>query len=77
MIGLLTRYARSQFVAPSVEVDPDLALLLSSCRPLLQSRNCAVVMAVAQLFYHCAPAAQIRLWEVREAEYIAATVNVY
>uniref|UniRef100_F1KVB7 AP-3 complex subunit beta n=1 Tax=Ascaris suum TaxID=6253 RepID=F1KVB7_ASCSU len=59
MIGLLTRYARSQFVAPSVEVDPDLALLLSSCRPLLQSRNCAVVMAVAQLFYHCAPAAQV------------------
>ncbi|KHN77926.1 AP-3 complex subunit beta-1 [Toxocara canis] len=61
MIGLLTRYARSQFVAPSKEVDPDLALLLSSSRPLLQSRNCAVVMAVAQLFYHCAPVAQMSI----------------
>lgn len=57
MIGLLTRYARSQFVAPtpSEGVDPDLSLLLSSCRPLLQSRNCAVVLAVAQLLYYCAP----------------------
>ncbi|MFH4978894.1 hypothetical protein AB6A40_005603 [Gnathostoma spinigerum] len=58
MIGLLTRYARSQFVAPSGQMDPDHSLLLSSCRPLLQSRNCAVVMAVSQLFYHCAPLSQ-------------------
>ena len=57
MIGLLGRYARSQFVAPTSSdgIDPDLSLLLSSCRPLLQSRNCAVVLAVAQLFYYCAP----------------------
>ncbi|MCP9258039.1 AP-3 complex subunit beta-2 [Dirofilaria immitis] len=61
MIGLLTRYARSQFVAPTETVDPDLTLLLSSCRPLLQSRNCAVVMAVAQLFYHCAPSSQLSI----------------
>uniref|UniRef100_A0A183E213 Adaptin_N domain-containing protein n=1 Tax=Gongylonema pulchrum TaxID=637853 RepID=A0A183E213_9BILA len=62
MIGLLTRYARCQFVAPSeTAVDSDLTLLLSSCRPLLQSRNCAVVMAVAQLFYHCAPPAQLSI----------------
>lgn len=61
MIGLLTRYARSQFVAPAETIDPDLTLLLSSCRPLLQSRNCAVVMAVAQLFYHCAPPAQLSI----------------
>uniref|UniRef100_A0A1I8EB67 AP-3 complex subunit beta n=1 Tax=Wuchereria bancrofti TaxID=6293 RepID=A0A1I8EB67_WUCBA len=59
MIGLLTRYARSQFVTPTEAVDPDLTLLLSSCRPLLQSRNYAVVMAVAQLFYHCAPSSQL------------------
>ncbi|EFO26671.1 hypothetical protein LOAG_01807 [Loa loa] len=61
MIGLLTRYARSQFVAPLEAVDPDLTLLLSSCRPLLQSRNYAVVMAVAQLFYHCAPSSQLSI----------------
>ncbi|CAG9540238.1 unnamed protein product [Cercopithifilaria johnstoni] len=59
MIGLLTRYARSQFIAPTKAVDPDLTLLLSSCRPLLQSQNYAVVMAVAQLFYHCAPLLQL------------------
>ncbi|VDM95160.1 unnamed protein product [Thelazia callipaeda] len=61
MIGLLTRYSRSQFVAPLEVVDPDLALLLTSCRPLLQSRNCAVVMSVAQLFYHCAPLSQMSI----------------
>ncbi|VDK64530.1 unnamed protein product [Onchocerca ochengi] len=61
MIGLLTRYARSQFVAPTETVDPDLTLLLSSCRPLLQSRNYAVVMAVAQLFYYCAPSSQLSI----------------
>uniref|UniRef100_A0A158R5Y3 AP-3 complex subunit beta n=1 Tax=Syphacia muris TaxID=451379 RepID=A0A158R5Y3_9BILA len=55
MVGLLTRYARSQFIAPvhSNSMDPDLSLLLSSSRPLLQSRNCAVVLAVAQLLYYC------------------------
>ena len=40
-------------------VDPDLRLLLQACRPLLQSRNSAVVMQVAQLFYHCAPENEI------------------
>ena len=40
-------------------VDPDLRLLLQACRPLLQSRNSAVVMQVAQLFYHCAPEGEI------------------
>lgn len=59
MIGLLTRYARSQFAAPTNTIDPDLGLLLNTSRPLLQSRNCAVVMAVAQLFYHCAPQSQV------------------
>ncbi|CAK9300798.1 unnamed protein product [Gordionus sp. m RMFG-2023] len=34
---------------------PDLKLLLKNCKPLLQSRNSAVVMSVVQLYYHCAP----------------------
>lgn len=36
-------------------MDPDHRLLLRSTRPLLQSRNAAVVMAVAQLYHHAAP----------------------
>lgn len=36
-------------------MDPDHRLLLRSVRPLLQSRNAAVVMGVAQLYHHCAP----------------------
>ena len=36
-------------------LDPDHKLLLRNAKPLLQSRNAAVVMAVAQLYYHCAP----------------------
>ncbi|KAF7632523.1 AP-3 complex subunit beta [Meloidogyne graminicola] len=94
MIGLLTRYARTQFLAPfdidspirhniknkisnasdnnddqSYEdnqlyktkfqtLDPDHNLLLVAVRPLLQSRNPAVVMAVAQLYY-IAPFSQL------------------
>lgn len=33
-------------------MDPDHRLLLRSARPLLHSRNSAVVMAAAQLYYH-------------------------
>ncbi|XP_060537052.1 AP-3 complex subunit beta-2 [Cylas formicarius] len=40
---------------PSQTLDPDHRLLLRSTRPLLQSRNAAVVMAVAQLYHHAAP----------------------
>lgn len=43
----------------SPTVDPDLRLLLRAAKPLLQSRNSGVVMAVAQLFYHCAPAQEL------------------
>ncbi|KAI7867090.1 adaptin N terminal region-domain-containing protein [Spinellus fusiger] len=39
-------------------LDPDHDLLLKSCLPLFQSRNSGVVLAVARLFYHLAPAAQ-------------------
>ncbi|XP_068190320.1 AP-3 complex subunit beta-1 isoform X2 [Antennarius striatus] len=36
-------------------MDPDHRLLLRNTKPLLQSRNTAVVMAVAQLYWHLAP----------------------
>jgi AP-3 complex subunit beta len=40
---------------PAPTLDPDHRLLLRSTRPLLQSRNAAVVMSVAQLYHHAAP----------------------
>ncbi|XP_041980653.1 AP-3 complex subunit beta-2 [Aricia agestis] len=40
-------------------VEADLRLLLRAARPLLQSRNAGVVMAVAQLFYHCGPVQEL------------------
>merc|ERR1740128_438479 len=85
IIGMLTRYARTQFTDPnanglvmsereksfyedsdqgemnqpkkeeSAAIDPDLRLLLRNTKPLLQSRNASVVMAVAQLYHHLAP----------------------
>lgn len=66
MIGLLTRYARTQFTSPlgsgeHEPLDPDHSLLILSVKPLLQSRNCAVVMAVAQLLYYIAPHSQLSI----------------
>jgi len=86
IIGMLTRYARTQFVDANganamvmsekerpfyednsdqeetaskkeepTSIDPDLRLLLRNTKPLLQSRNASVVMAVAQLYHHLAP----------------------
>ncbi|KAI8433965.1 hypothetical protein MSG28_012117 [Choristoneura fumiferana] len=43
---------RPQRAAP---LDPDHRLLLRAAKPLLQSRNAGVVVAVAQLFYHAGP----------------------
>lgn len=40
-------------------MDPDHRLLLRNCQPLLQSRNSAVVMAIAKVYYHVAPANEI------------------
>ncbi|XP_028411704.1 AP-3 complex subunit beta-1-like isoform X2 [Dendronephthya gigantea] len=40
-------------------MDPDHRLLLRVTKPLLQSRNAAVVMAVARLYHHCAPASEV------------------
>uniref|UniRef100_A0A4W6C5V3 AP-3 complex subunit beta n=1 Tax=Lates calcarifer TaxID=8187 RepID=A0A4W6C5V3_LATCA len=74
IINMLTRYARTQFLNPNINVskdcqkllsmkpyvmDPDHRLLLRNTKPLLQSRNAAVVMAVAQLYFHLAPKAEV------------------
>ncbi|XP_066919252.1 AP-3 complex subunit beta-1-like isoform X2 [Clytia hemisphaerica] len=40
-------------------MDADHRLLLRSCQPLLQSRNSAVVMAVAKVYHHVAPKNEI------------------
>ncbi|GFR85255.1 AP-3 complex subunit beta, partial [Elysia marginata] len=44
--------------APYV-MDHDHRLLLRQSKPLLNSRNAAVVMAVAQLYHHCAPKSEV------------------
>jgi AP-3 complex subunit beta len=99
IINMLTRYARTQFVNPNLELtkdeskinlkdgeennsqneddedydlkfneyehskkmDPDHRLLLKVTKPLLQSRNSAVVMAVAQLYYYIAPRSEVQI----------------
>lgn len=43
----------------SPSLDADHRLLLRAAKPLLQSRNSGVVMAVAQLFYHCGPVQEL------------------
>ncbi|XP_037079170.1 AP-3 complex subunit beta-2-like [Pollicipes pollicipes] len=40
-------------------MDQDHSLLLRSTKPLLQSRNAAVVMGVAQLYHHLAPRSEV------------------
>ncbi|XP_070541832.1 AP-3 complex subunit beta-2-like [Ptychodera flava] len=40
-------------------MDHDHRLLLRNCKPLLQSRNASVVMAVAQLYHHIAPKSEV------------------
>lgn len=40
-------------------MDPDHRLLLRSCQPLLQSRNAAVIMAIAKVYHHLAPASEV------------------
>lgn len=48
------------FGGTTVTLDPDHRLLLRSTRPLLQSRNAAVVMAVAQMHYHIGPHSELQ-----------------
>uniref|UniRef100_A0A3B4WDP5 AP-3 complex subunit beta n=1 Tax=Seriola lalandi dorsalis TaxID=1841481 RepID=A0A3B4WDP5_SERLL len=124
IINMLTRYARTQFLNPNINLqeslleeggggektfygsdedededeeekekkaevaamakrkpyvmDPDHRLLLRNTKPLLQSRNAAVVMAVAQLYFHLAPKAEVgviakalvRLLRSHEVQYV-------
>ncbi|XP_046723919.1 AP-3 complex subunit beta-1 isoform X1 [Silurus meridionalis] len=42
-------------------MDPDHRLLLRNIKPLLQSRNTAVVMSVAQLYWHLAPKSELNI----------------
>jgi AP-3 complex subunit beta len=46
---------------PTYTLDADHRLLLRQTKPLLQSRNAAVVMAVAQLYHHIAPKNDVNL----------------
>ncbi|NXB02264.1 AP3B1 protein, partial [Cnemophilus loriae] len=46
---------KDQKLKTSYTMDPDHRLLLQNTKHLLQSRNAAVVMAVAQLYWHLAP----------------------
>ncbi|KAL0271642.1 UNVERIFIED_CONTAM: hypothetical protein PYX00_008670 [Menopon gallinae] len=50
---------KSKSKKKDVTLDPDLRLLLRESRPLLQSRNAAVVMGVAQLYHHLAPRSEV------------------
>ncbi|XP_020805417.1 AP-3 complex subunit beta-2 isoform X2 [Drosophila serrata] len=47
--------------ASSYHIDVDHRLLLRQTKPLLQSRNASVVMAVAQLYHHVAPKNEVQL----------------
>ena len=68
IINMIMRYARTQFLDPNKKipdsdgppfVDLDLKMLLRSCKPLLQSRNSAVVLSVIQLYLNLAPNSEI------------------
>lgn len=52
---------KDQTEAKPYIMDPDHRLLLRNTKPLLQSRNTAVVMAVAQLYWHLAPKHEVNI----------------
>ncbi|XP_021120531.1 AP-3 complex subunit beta-2 isoform X2 [Heterocephalus glaber] len=54
-------------------MDPDHRLLLRNTKPLLQSRSAAVVMAVAQLYFHLAPKAEGMFEPYLKSFYIRST----
>ena len=71
LINMLIRYSRTQFLDPNrrppIELtdaepptlDPDHRLLLRSAKPLLQSRNSGVVLAVIQMYLSLAPNSEL------------------
>ncbi|XP_056288473.1 AP-3 complex subunit beta-1 isoform X2 [Pseudoliparis swirei] len=52
---------KDQTEATAYVMDPDHRLLLRNTKPLLQSRNTAVVMSVAQLYWHVAPKHEVNI----------------
>uniref|UniRef100_A0A4W5K3D1 AP-3 complex subunit beta n=1 Tax=Hucho hucho TaxID=62062 RepID=A0A4W5K3D1_9TELE len=52
---------RNEPEAKPYMMDPDHRLLLRNTKPLLQSRNTAVVMSVAQLYWHLAPKNEVSI----------------
>ncbi|XP_053951318.1 AP-3 complex subunit beta-2 [Anastrepha ludens] len=56
-----TTKERTYSSSSSYHVDLDHRLLLRQTKPLLQSRNASVVMAVAQLYHHVAPRNEVQL----------------
>ncbi|KAG7205130.1 hypothetical protein KM043_005501 [Ampulex compressa] len=46
---------------PKFTLDADHRLLLRNTKPLLQSRNASVVMAVSQLYHHAAPRSEVMI----------------
>uniref|UniRef100_A0A8C8HLZ8 AP-3 complex subunit beta n=1 Tax=Oncorhynchus tshawytscha TaxID=74940 RepID=A0A8C8HLZ8_ONCTS len=52
---------RDETEAKPYMMDPDHRLLLRNTKPLLQSRNTAVVMSVAQLYWHLAPKNEVSI----------------
>ncbi|XP_041815818.1 AP-3 complex subunit beta-1 [Chelmon rostratus] len=52
---------KEQTEAKPYVMDPDHRLLLRNTKPLLQSRNTAVVMSVAQLYWHLAPKHEVSI----------------
>lgn len=72
IINMLIRYARTQFLNPNrngsdswSKIDPDHMLLIRSTKPLLQSRNSGVALAVIQLYISVAPHFEITASLVR------------
>ncbi|TRM64961.1 adaptin N terminal region-domain-containing protein [Schizophyllum amplum] len=67
IMNLLLRYARTMLPRPVLtadgeEVDQDVKLLLSSCEPLFQSQNPAVVMAATRVFFYAGtPSYQVKM----------------
>lgn len=51
----------SNIKKPKFTLDPDHRLLLRNTKPLLQSRNASVVMAVSQLYHHAAPRSEVMI----------------